>query len=73
MTKLPPTKVARSLRTSANVLGKGFAKAEMAKFFHFIDTDKDGRIDFKEFIEMTHNMGDGVNKNDILGGTVIKR
>lgn len=54
--------------SALNVLAKGIAKAEMAKSFRFIDTDKDGYVDFKEFIEMMHNTGDnGVEKNDIQG------
>lgn len=52
--------------SALNVLGKGISKAEMAKSFRFIDTDKDGYIDFKEFIEMMHDVGDNrVKKNDI--------
>ncbi|TXG59449.1 hypothetical protein EZV62_014022 [Acer yangbiense] len=39
------------------------AEAEVAKSFQFVDTDGDGFIDFKEFMEMMQN-----NNNNNMGG-----
>uniref|UniRef100_A0A5B7BXI5 Putative Calcium-binding EF-hand family protein n=1 Tax=Davidia involucrata TaxID=16924 RepID=A0A5B7BXI5_DAVIN len=44
--------------------GRGNAESEVSKAFEVIDTDGDGFIDFKEFMEV-HNMGGGVKTTDI--------
>ncbi|KAK3222294.1 hypothetical protein Dsin_009319 [Dipteronia sinensis] len=43
------------------------AEAEVAKSFQFVDTDGDGFIDFKEFMEMMQN-----NNNNIITWEVLK-
>ena len=53
-------KISKEYKSALKVLGKGVAKA-----FSAIDTDGDGFIKYREFTEMMHNMGEGINANDI--------
>jgi calcium-binding protein CML len=51
-------------KSALKVLDKGISETEVAKAFQMIDSDGDGFIDFKEFMEM-YNMGGGVKATDI--------
>jgi len=46
------------LECAFTVLGINFAKENLRKLIYATDTNKDGRVDFKEFFSMLHKTSD---------------
>ncbi|KAM3709321.1 hypothetical protein ACJW30_02G164400 [Castanea mollissima] len=51
-------------KLALKALDSGISETEVAKAFQSIDSDGDGFVDFKEFMEM-YNVGGGVKASDI--------
>ncbi|KAI3437368.1 uncharacterized protein J3R85_005346 [Psidium guajava] len=53
-------------KSAMGVLGQGISAHEANETFRVMDTDKDGFVDFKEFLEV-HGSGGGIKSIDIEG------
>ncbi|KAL3722141.1 hypothetical protein ACJRO7_034495 [Eucalyptus globulus] len=68
----PTTEVIRRItkeeyKLAMGTLGQGISDHEATEAFSVMDADKDGFVDFKEFLEVHQGPGSGIKSSDIEG------